>query len=292
LAEIETENFNLKKVLIFFAVVFVLIVILSLMITFTHKVQLGEKVALVRVTGVILDSTDIIDELREYEKNSSIKAVVLRIDSPGGAVAPSQEIYEEILKIKENKKIIVSMGTVAASGGYYIAAPADKIVANAGTLTGSIGVIMEIPNISGLMQKIGVETQVIKSGEHKDIASMFKSLKPEEKQILQNVLDDVHNQFIMAVSEGRKMKFEEIKKLADGRIFTGRMAKELGLVDELGNLQDAIMLAGKLTGIKGEPQIIEKKEKFSFFDILKGEFPGKLMENVFHGISLKYLMTP
>jgi len=292
LAEIETENFNLKKVLIFFAVIFVLIVILSLMITFTHKVQLGEKVALVRVTGVILDSTDIIDELREYEKNSSIKAVVLRIDSPGGAVAPSQEIYEEILKIKENKKIIVSMGTVAASGGYYIAAPADKIVANAGTLTGSIGVIMEIPNISGLMQKIGVETQVIKSGEHKDIASMFKSLKPEEKQILQNVLDDVHNQFIMAVSEGRKMKFEEIKKLADGRIFTGRMAKELGLVDELGNLQDAIMLAGKLTGIKGEPQVIEKKEKFSFFDILKGEFPGKLMGNVFHGISLKYLMTP
>jgi len=282
----------LKKVLIFFAVIFVLIVILSLMITFTHKVQLGEKVALVRVTGVILDSTDIIDELREYEKNSSIKAVVLRIDSPGGAVAPSQEIYEEILKIKENKKIIVSMGTVAASGGYYIAAPADKIVANAGTLTGSIGVIMEIPNISGLMQKIGVETQVIKSGEHKDIASMFKSLKPEEKQILQNVLDDVHNQFIMAVSEGRKMKFEEIKKLADGRIFTGRMAKELGLVDELGNLQDAIMLAGKLTGIKGEPQVIQKKEKFSFFDILKGEFPGKLMENVFHGISLKYLMTP
>ena len=282
----------MKKVLIFFAVIFVLIVILSLMITFTHKVQLGEKVALVRVTGVILDSTDIIDELREYEKNNSIKAVVLRIDSPGGAVAPSQEIYEEILKIKENKKIIVSMGTVAASGGYYIAAPADKIVANAGTLTGSIGVIMEIPNISGLMQKIGVETQVIKSGEHKDIASMFKSLKPEEKQILQNVLDDVHNQFIMAVSEGRKMKFEEIKKLADGRIFTGRMAKELGLVDELGNLQDAIMLAGKLTGIKGEPQVIQKKEKFSFFDILKGEFPGKLMENVFHGISLKYLMTP
>jgi protease-4 len=292
LAEIEPENFNLKKVLIFFTVIFVLIVILSLMITFTHKVPLGEKVALVRVTGVILDSTDIIDELREYEKNSSIKAVVLRIDSPGGAVAPSQEIYEEILKIKENKKIIVSMGTVAASGGYYIAAPADKIVANAGTLTGSIGVIMEIPNISGLMQKIGVETQVIKSGEHKDIASMFKSLKPEEKQILQNVLDDVHNQFIMAVSEGRKKKFEEIKKLADGRIFTGRMAKELGLVDELGNLQDAIMLAGKLTGIKGEPQVIEKKEKFSFFDILKGEFPGKLMGNVFHGISLKYLMTP
>ncbi|RJQ51799.1 MAG: signal peptide peptidase SppA [Nitrospiraceae bacterium] len=262
------------------------------MLTFGRKVSLGDKVALVRVTGVIVDSTDIIEELKEYAKDNSIKAVILRIDSPGGAVAPSQEIYEEVLKIKEKKKVVVSMGTVAASGGYYISAPADKIVANAGTLTGSIGVIMEIPNISGLMQKIGVETQVIKSGEHKDIASVFKSLKPEEKQILQEVLDDVHSQFIQAVSEGRGMDFEEIKKLADGRIFTGRMAKEAGLVDELGNLQDAIMLAGRLTGIKGEPEVVQKKEETGVLDLLKGKFAGKLMDNVFHGISLKYLMTP
>jgi protease-4 len=282
----------MKKILIFFGIIFVLIAILSLMLALNRTGSLGEKVALVRVTGVILDSTDIIEELRDYSKNNSIKAVVIRVDSPGGAVAPSQEIYEEILKIKEKKKIIISMGTVAASGGYYISAPADKIVANAGTLTGSIGVIMELPNISGLMQKIGVETQVIKSGEHKDMASMFKALKPEEKQILQDVLDDVHNQFIIAVSEGRKKKFEEIKKLADGRIFTGRMAKELGLVDELGNLQDAIMLAGKLTGIKGEPEVVQKKEKFSVMEILKGEFPKRLMDNVFQGVSLKYLMTP
>lgn len=281
----------MKKILIFFCIIFVLIAILSLILALNRKSPLGEKVALVRVAGVILDSTDIIEELRDYSKNNSIKAIIIRVDSPGGAVAPSQEIYEEILKIKEKKKIIVSMGTVAASGGYYISAPADKIVANAGTLTGSIGVIMELPNISGLMQKIGVETQVIKSGEHKDIASVFKALKSEEKQILQNVLDDVHNQFIIAVSEGRKMKFEEIKKLADGRIFTGRMAKELGLVDELGNLQDAIMLAGKLAGIKGEPEVVQKKEKFSLTEILKGEFTGKLMDNVFQGVRLKYLMT-
>ncbi|MBI5740921.1 MAG: signal peptide peptidase SppA [Nitrospirae bacterium] len=262
------------------------------MLTFSRKVPLGEKVALVRVTGVIVDSTDVIEELKEYAKDNSIKAVILRVDSPGGAVAPSQEIYEEVLKLKEKKKVIVSMGTVAASGGYYISAPADKIVANAGTLTGSIGVIMEIPNISGLMQKIGVEAQVIKSGEHKDLASIFKSLKPEEKQILQDVLDDVHSQFIQAVSDGRGMKFEEIKKLADGRIFTGRMAKQAGLVDELGNLQDAILLAGKLTGIKGDPEVVEKKEEFGVLDLLKGEFAGKILNNVFHGISLKYLMTP
>ncbi|RJR15796.1 MAG: signal peptide peptidase SppA [Nitrospiraceae bacterium] len=262
------------------------------MLTFSHKVPLGEKVALIRVTGVIIDSEDVIDEIKEYAKDPSIKAIVLRVDSPGGAVAPSQEIHEEILKVKQNKKVVVSMGTVAASGGYYIAAPADKIVANAGTLTGSIGVIMELPNIEGLMKKIGVETQIVKSGRHKDMASVFRSLTPEEKQILQSVLDDVHNQFINAVSEGRGIKLEDIKNIADGRIFTGRMAKDIGLVDELGNLQDAIMLAGKLTGIKGEPKVVTKKEELSLFNLLKGQLPENLIGNVFSGIQLKYLFTP
>lgn len=281
----------MKKVLIFFLIFFTIIALLSLVLTFSNKTPLGEKVALIRVTGVIIDSTEVIEELKEYARDSSVKAIIIRVDSPGGAVAPSQEIYEEILKIKGNKKVVVSMGSVAASGGYYISAPADKIVANAGTLTGSIGVIMEIPNVSGLMEKIGVETQIIKSGKHKDIASVFRSMTPEEKQIMQDVLDDVHNQFIMAVSEGRGIDFEVISKLADGRIFTGRMAKDLGLVDELGNLQDAIMLAGKLTGIEGEPKVVSKKEKFSIFDMLKGQLPEKLFGNAFSGIQLKYLFT-
>jgi protease-4 len=281
----------MKKILIFFAIIFAIIVILSLMLTFKHKVPLGEKVALIRISGIIIDSTNVIEELKEYSKDSSIKAVVIRIDSPGGGVAPSQEIYEEIIKIKQKKKVIASMGSVAASGGYYISSPADKIVANAGTLTGSIGVIMEIPNMEGLMEKIGVKTQVIKSGKHKDIASVFKSMTSEEKQILQNVLDDVHNQFIKAVSDGRRMEFEEIKELADGRIFTGKMAKEMGLVDELGNLEDAIMLAGELTGIKGEPQVVTKKEKFSLLDLLRGEIPKNLISDVFPGIRLNYLFT-
>jgi protease-4 len=282
----------MKKVLIFFAIVFVVIVVLSLMLTVSHKVPLGEKVALVRVAGVIIDSTDVVEELKEYSKDASVKAIVLRVNSPGGGVAPSQEIYEEIVKIKEKKKVVASMGSVAASGGYYIASPADKIVANAGTLTGSIGVIMEIPNVSGLMEKIGVNTQVVKSGKHKDIASVFKTLTPEEKKILQTVLDDVHDQFIEDVSDARGMQPEEIRKLADGRIFTGRMAKEAGLVDELGNLQDAIMLAGKLTGIEGEPEVIDTKDEFSFFNMLKGELPGRLIGNAFSGIQLKYLFAP
>ena len=281
----------MKKVLIFFAIIFAIIAILSFMLTFSHKVSLGEKVAVIKVTGVIIDATAVVDELKEYAKDSSIKAIVLRVDSPGGAVAPSQEIYQEILKIKENKKVIASMGSVAASGGYYISAPADMIVANPGTLTGSIGVIMEIPNVSGLMEKIGVTTQIVKSGKHKDMASVFRSLTPEEKQLLQTVLDDVHDQFIIAVSDARGIKLEELRTIADGRIFTGRMAKELGLVDELGTLQDAIMLAGKLTGIKGEPQVVYKKEKFSFFDMLSGELPKKLFGNTGPGIQLKYLFT-
>ncbi len=281
----------MKKVLIFFAIVFVVIAALSLLLTFSNKSPLGEKIALVRVVGVILDSTDTIDELKEYSKDNSIKAIVIRVDSPGGAVAPSQEIYSEILKIKEKKKIVVSMGSVAASGGYYIAAPAHKIVANAGTLTGSIGVIMEIPNVEGLMDKIGVTAQVIKSGKHKDLASMYRTIPPEEREILQTVMDDVHDQFITAVSDSRGISFEETKKLADGRIFSGRMAKEVGLVDEIGTLQDAIMLAGELTGIKGEPQVVTKEEKFGILDYIKGEFPGKLIHNVFSGIQLKYLFT-
>ncbi len=282
----------MKKVLIFFSVVFALILILSLIMTFSSKVTMGDKVALIRITGVIIDSTDVIEEIKKHSKDTSIKAVVIRVNSPGGGVAPSQEIYEEVVKLKEKKKVIISMGSVAASGGYYIAAPADKIVANAGTLTGSIGVIMEIPNVAGLMEKIGVKTQIVKSGKHKDIASVFKTLTPEEKTILQTVLDDVHDQFIQAVSDGRGMEYGEIKKLSDGRVFTGRMAKSLGLVDELGNLEDAIKLAGELSGIKGEPEVVIKEDKFNFVDMLKGQLPGRLINNTFSGISLQYLLTP
>jgi protease-4 len=281
----------LKKVLIFFAIIFIITAVLSFLVTFSKKVSPGEKVALVNVTGVILDSSGVVEELKKHAKDSSIKAIVLRVDSPGGTVPPAQEIHNEILKVMKKKKVVVSMGTVAASGGYYIAAPADKIMANAGTLTGSIGVIMEIPNVKGLMEKIGVETQVIKSGKLKDTASVFRSLKPEEKELLQSVLDDVHDQFIRAVSDGRGMDFEDVKKIADGRIFTGRMAKEAGLVDELGSLEDAIALAGQLSGIKGEPEVVRKEEKFSLIEMLRSQVPGRLMGDTLSGISLKYLFT-
>jgi protease-4 len=252
---------------------------------------LGSRLALIRIEGPIIDSKGATDEIKEYTKDKSIKAIVLRIDSPGGAVAPSQEIYEEVKKAVAQKKVIVSMGSVAASGGYYIAAPATKIIANPGTLTGSIGVIMEIPNIEGLMNKIGIKTEVIKSGRHKDIASAFRTMGKEEREILQGVMDNVHEQFMKAVAEGRKIKMEEVRKIADGRIFTGEQAKTNGLVDDLGTLEDAIKTAATLAGIKEEPVVVSKNDKLSVIDLLRNKFP-KEMTDIFPTVKIKYLYSP
>jgi len=254
---------------------------------YTHR----SKLALIRIEGPIIDSMDAIDEIKEYAKDNSIKAIVLRIDSPGGAVAPSQEIYEEIKKTVSKKKVVVSMGSVAASGGYYISAPATKIFANPGTLTGSIGVIMEIPNLEGLMNKIGIKTEVIKSGSHKDIASAFRTMGKEEREILQGVMDNVHEQFMKAVSEGRKIKWKEVRKIADGRVFTGEQAKTYGLVDELGTLEDAIKAAATLVGIKDEPEVVSKKDRLSVIDILRNKIP-KEMADIFPTVKIKYLYSP
>jgi protease-4 len=282
----------MKKVLLLLLGLLTVLALLSLMIALIFRGSpVGDKVALVRIEGPIVDSKNSIDEIKEYAKDPLVKAIVLRVDSPGGAVAPSQEIYEEVKKAVEKKKIVVSMGSLAASGGYYISAPASRIVANPGTLTGSIGVIMEIPNLEGLMNKVGVKTEVIKSGRHKDIASVFRGIGREEREILQGVLDDVHEQFITAVAEGRKMVPDHVKKLADGRIFTGKQAVSIGLVDELGNLEDAIKVAAKLSGIKGEPDVVSKKEKFSFMDIVRGTIPKELSD-IFPTVKLKYYFSP
>lgn len=233
----------------------------------------GEKIAVVRIEGVILDSNEIIEELKEYRSSDSVKAILLRIDSPGGAVAPSQEIYQEVKKIRDEgkKKIVTSMGSVAASGGYYIASASDKIVANPGSITGSIGVILELANISGLMKKVGVESVIVKSGKYKDIGSMFRAMTPEERELIQGVIDDTHDQFIEAVAEGRGMEKEKVIPIADGRVFTGRQAQKLGLVDEIGNMQDAIKITAKLVGIKGKPVLLEKKKRFSIIDMIRSE---------------------
>ncbi|MBI5848751.1 MAG: signal peptide peptidase SppA [Nitrospirae bacterium] len=266
--------------------------VISLSLTLLQKkIPLRSRVALVRIEGPILDSRDIVEEIKEHTKDLSIKAIILRINSPGGAVAPSQEIYEEVKKAVAAKKVVVSMGSIAASGGYYIAAPADMIIANPGTLTGSIGVIMEIPNIEGLMSKIGITTEVIKSGKHKDMASAFRKMGPEERELLQGVMDNVHEQFITAVATGRKLKVEDVRAIADGRIFSGQQAQAQKLVDELGTLEDTIRKTAELVGISGEPDVVEKKEKTSFMELLKGRFPKELTD-IFPTLRIKFLYTP
>jgi protease-4 len=281
-----------KKVFFIILGLFLLLIVVSILLVMLQKtIPIGDRVALIRIEGVITDSRETTEELKEYVKNPSIKAIVLRIDSPGGAVAPSQEIYEEVRKAVAKKKVLVSMGSVAASGGYYIASPATRIIANPGTLTGSIGVIMEIPNIEGLMNKLGIKTEVVKSGKHKDIASIFRGIGKEEREILQGVLDNVHTQFIKAVAEGRKMLPSDVEKIADGRVFTGEQALKAGLIDELGNLEDTVQAAAKLSGIKGEPVIVSKKERFSLIDLIREGVPEELTD-IIPTVKLKYLYRP
>jgi protease-4 len=253
-----------------------------------------DRIALIRVEGVILDSQTTVGELKRFSENPSVKAIVLRIDSPGGGVVPSQEIHDAVkrARTKNNKAVIASMGSVAASGGYYIAAATDRIVANPGTLTGSIGVIMETANVEGLLQKIGVEGVVIKSGKYKDVGSPLRKMSEEERGLLQAVMDDVHKQFIEAVAEGRDIELTDAQALADGRIFTGRQAKEAKLVDELGDLEDAIQLAADVAGIEGEPKVVEPRRRFSIRELLESKFTAMFPKLDFHaGVNMKYLMA-
>lgn len=253
-----------------------------------------DRVALVRVEGVILDAQQTVAEIKKFGEAPSVKAIVLRIDSPGGGVVPSQEIHDAVRRVrsKHNKTVIASMGSVAASGGYYIAAATDRILANPGTLTGSIGVIMETANLEGLLKKIGVESVVVKAGQHKDIGSPFRQMSDEERRLLQAVMDDVHQQFIEAVAEGRSLEVGDVTPLADGRLFTGRQAKEFKLVDDIGDLDDAIKLAADLGGIEGEPKVIEPRRRFSIRDFLESRVFGGLPRLDWPGgVSLKYLMA-
>ncbi len=251
-----------------------------------------DGIGLVEVKGMILDSKETIRQLRHFLKQDGVKAVVLRVDSPGGIVAPSQEIYEEVKKFAVKKKIIVSMGSLAASGGYYISAPATLIYANPGTITASIGVILKLSNIEALMDKIGIKSHTLKTGKYKDSGSPLRKFSPEDRAMLQSVIDNTHEQFIRAVAEGRKLPVEDVRKIADGRILSGEQAKGAKLVDRLGTLQDAIEEAGKQAGIKGEPEVIlPPKKKMNYLDILSGgveeKFEGTL-KSALGGMRLMY----
>lgn len=233
--------------------------------------EFGEKVGVVEIKGVIADAKETVLQLKRFRKNKDVKAIVLRIDSPGGGVGPSQEIYAEVKKTTRTKKVVASMGAIAASGGYYVAAAADHLVANPGTITGSIGVLMEFPNMEELFKKIGLSAVVLKSGDYKDTGSPLRKMTPKERELLQGFIDNVHQQFVTAVAEGRKMSEESVRAIADGRILSGEQAQKLGLLDSLGNMEDAIVIAAELGGIKGEPSVVyAEKKKFSILELILG----------------------
>jgi protease-4 len=262
-----------------FAFFLALIIAVSHLLDRPTRFVARNQVGVIEVTGVIVDSKKIISQLNTFHEDSAVKSIVLRIDSPGGGVGPSQEIYDEVKRIDADKPIVVSMGSVAASGGYYIAAPARLIFANPGALTGSIGVVMEFTNFQELLEKIGLRSQVVKSGKHKDIGSPVRPMSEEERALLQSLLDDVHSQFVDAVADGRKLDRQRVRTLADGSIFTGRQAKELGLVDELGSLEAAVRRAGELGGIDGKPNVVYPPgDKPKLIDFLIQEASSQLRQ--------------
>lgn len=239
-----------------------------------------EKVGVVEIKGIISDSRTTLKQLDDFRDDPSIKAIVLRINSPGGAVGPSQEILREVEKIRKNKKVVASLGTLAASGGYYIACGADLIMANKGTATGSIGVIMEFTNVEGLTKKIGLDFFILKSGRYKDVGSPFRPMTPEEKEYMQHLLDNIYQQFLSDVARNRKIPLEKLRPLAEGRIYTGEEARQLGLVDVFGNLEDAIEKAGRLGGIRGKVEAAYPPKESTLLRYLVGDDTEETLTNL------------
>ena len=264
--------------IVFFLVAFLITVLLTGEEGITDG---GTKIGVIAIEGVISSELTerTVRQLTKYGDDTSIKAIILRIDSPGGGVASSQEIYEEIRRVRSGGKLVVaSMGSVAASGGYYIACVTDRIFANAGTVTGSIGVIVQLANASELLHKVGIESTVITSGPFKDSGNPTRTLRPEERLVFQALVDDVYQQFIEAVAQGRNLPLDEVRQVADGRIYTGRQAKDLRLIDELGSLHDAITYAASTIGTVGKPKLVQEgKERLWWLRFFFESLTGALM---------------
>ncbi len=239
----------------------------------------GNKIGVIKVYGVIKSADKYLELLDEAEKDKNIKAIVLRVDSPGGVVGACQEIYDKVKEITKRKPVVVSMGSVAASGGLYISVPATKIVANPGTITGSIGVILQTFNFSSLINRIGIKVITIKSGPYKDILNPFKNPNPKHVEIVQKLIEQSYNQFVKAVADGRKIPVDKVKEFADGRIFTGEEAKKLGLVDYLGNFDKAVEIARKLAKCP-KAKIYYLKQKKGLIERIFGERTEELISNL------------
>ncbi len=262
----------------------IVLIVLGILTSLLARLPVGDRVAVIKIRGAIIEPDRIVERIQRAKEDNSVKALVLRVDSPGGSVGASQEIYRALEDFKTSgKPLIVSMGNVAASGGYYISAPADLIFANPGTITGSIGVIVQHTEVKDLLEKLGIKTTSIKTGKFKDTLSPFRELSPEEKEYLQNTIKDAYEQFLQAILKYRSKKIpeEKLREIADGRVFTGKIAKELGLVDELGNLQDAINKARQMAGVP-QARVFYMEERRG---ILR-----RLMEEDFQGFSYPFML--
>jgi len=252
-----------KKVFLIIILIVVILIIALYLASFLSPAS-GGKIGVVEIEGAITDMKEAMEDVVKFKEDDSIKGVILRINSPGGAVGPTQEIYSEIKKLKKSKKVYVSMGSVCASGGYYLAVTGEKVYASPSTITGSIGVIMEQAVVEDLMKKIGIESNTIKSGPLKDTGSPFRKMREDEKKYLQSLIDSIYEQFVNDVAEGRKMPVDQVKQLADGRIYTGLQAKDTGLIDNIGTFYDVVDEMQKDLGIKGKPSLVYGKRPFSF----------------------------
>ena len=267
---------NKRPILTVFVILGIIVLFLGMVLTVvfslsgsSFSLSLRERIGVIPIEGPITESQQIIKQLVDFKKDERIKAIILRVNSPGGGVAPSQEIYREVRKTIPTKKVVASMGAVAASGGYYIASAADKIVANPGTLTGSIGVIMEFVQLEDLLKKLGIGMEVLKSGEFKDIGSPHRRMSEREKELIRNLILEIQQQFVEAVAHGRNISVEKVQEIADGRILSGAQSKELGLVDQLGNFEDAVDLAKSMAGIKGEVTLVyPKRTRAALWDLI------------------------
>ncbi|MGV8075649.1 MAG: signal peptide peptidase SppA [Syntrophobacteraceae bacterium] len=265
----------------FFGILLILLIIISSiwLVSSDSEIMAGpNRIGVIEIRGLISDSQETLKDIKKFRKDPNVKALIVRVDSPGGGIGPSQEIYRELRRTIRQKPVVASLGAIAASGGYYIASAAKHIVASPGSITGSIGVISNFPNLRELFSKVGFENIVIKSGQFKDVGNPGREMTPQERELLQTTIDEAHSQFILDVAEGRNMPEEKVREIADGRIIMGATAQKLGLIDELGNFEDALIVAAKLGKIEEEPVLVyPKKKKITLLDFLLGaERSGRL----------------
>jgi protease-4 len=234
----------------------------------------GDRIAVLEIDGVISDDVRYLEQIQSFRRDNSVKGFLVVINSPGGVVGPSQSIYRELRRLRDDDvPVVATIGAVGASGGYYVALGADSIYALPGSLTGSIGVIMEIPQVEELLDRIGVDVEVVKSAEFKDTGSPFRPMGPQDRDVLQGLVQDVYSQFVDVVAEERRLPFEEAHRLADGRVYSGRQALEAGLVDQIGNMNDALAAAGRMAGLGDEPRTVwpQPKRKITLLDLILGQ---------------------